>query len=110
MENRTADVRDRDISAYVLVCTNDRSGRECDLACCADADGPAVLAAIREWLDERDALYSAAFPVKTGCLGLCGEAGTAIGIFPHGEWFSGVTPSDVPALLVDVFGADAGQL
>jgi (2Fe-2S) ferredoxin len=106
MRRRTAEVRDRDASAYLLICTQDRDG----LACCADADGRAVLATAREWLDERDALYSAVFPVATSCLGLCDESGTAIGVFPHEEWFSGVTPADVPALLESVFGPAAERV
>lgn len=40
------------------------------------------------------------------CLGLCDEEGAAIGIFPHEEWFSAVTPADVPALLTSVFGPE----
>lgn len=99
MRDRTADVRERDVSAYLLVCTHDRDG----LACCADADGQAVAAAVRTWLDERDLLYSRVFPVETSCLGLCDEAGAAVGVLPHREWFSAVTPADVPALLESVF-------
>lgn len=102
MRSRTTDVRDRDVSAYLFVCTHERDG----LACCADADGEAVLTAAHEWLEERDALYSAVFPVETSCLGLCSEGGAAIGVFPHDEWFSGVTPADVPALLAALFGSD----
>ena len=106
MRRRTADVRDRDVSTYLLICTHDRDG----LACCADAGGRAVLTAAREWLDERDALYSAVFPVATSCLGLCDESGTAIGVFPHEEWFSGVTPADVPGLLGSLFGPEAERV
>lgn len=106
MRRRTADVRDRDVDAYLLVCTHDRDG----LACCADADGEAVLTAAREWLDERDALYSTVVPVETSCLGLCGEDGAAIGLFPHDEWFSGVSPAEVPSLLAHLFGPEAERV
>lgn len=106
MRCRTADVRDRDVAAYLLVCTTDRDGA----ACCGETEGAAVMTAAREWLDERDALWSAVFPIETSCLALCGEDGAAIGVFPHEEWFSGVAPGDVPDLLAGVFGPEATRI
>jgi hypothetical protein len=75
-----------------------------------DADGSAVAAAAREWLDERDALWTEVVPVESSCLALCTEDGAAVGVLPHDEWFSGVVPADVPPLLGGVFGPEAEQV
>jgi (2Fe-2S) ferredoxin len=106
MRCRTTEVRDRDGAVYLLVCTTDRDGA----ACCGSVDGTAVMTTAQEWLAERDALWSVVVPIEASCLALCGEEGTAVGVLPHEEWFSGVVPADVPELLADVFGAGAEQL
>ena len=105
MKDRTADHRER-LDAHVLVCTNSRG----EYDCCADAGGKETLAAVKDWLRERDAFWSSVSVVETGCLGLCSEGGAAISIQPRNEWYSDVQPEDVPVLLESVFGPDADRI
>jgi len=105
MKDRTADHRER-LDAHVLVCTNSRD----DYDCCADAGGEETLAAVKDWLRERDAFWSSISVAETGCLGLCSEGGAAISIQPRNEWYSDVQPDDVPALLESVFGPEANRV
>jgi len=107
MRQRTADVREQGFTDHVLVCTN---ARDSDYAACADAHGPAVADAVRDWLRERDVFWSRVRVAETGCLGLCSADGTAIAIQPRNRWYSDVTPGDVSGLLAAEFGADASQL
>lgn len=103
MNERTEEHRNR-LDAHVFVCTNEHDG---DYACCRDADGEAVEAAVKDWLRERDAFWTSVSVSTTSCLGLCSEDGAALTIQPRNEWYSGVTPEDVPALLEEAFGPDA---
>lgn len=107
MRDRTEEVRANGFTDHVLVCTNDRDS---DYAACADARGPAVLEAVREWLRDRGVFWSHVHVAETSCLGLCSEDGTAIVVHPRGRWYSDVTPDDVPDLLREEFGPDAGRL
>jgi len=106
MERRTERMRERGLAATVLVCTNERA----EHAACAAADGVAVADAARDWLRERDRFWSEVAVAETSCLGLCSEAGAAVVVHPRDEWFAEVTPSDVPALMTELFeaGADDG--
>ncbi|MFC7058473.1 (2Fe-2S) ferredoxin domain-containing protein [Halovenus salina] len=97
MQRRTGEQRDRDLT-WVLVCTNERDS---EYAACGGVGGEDVLAAVQEWLRERGLFWSEAAVVETACLGLCSEDGTAIAFQPRDEWFSDVTPGDVPALLAE---------
>ena len=105
MKDRTADHRER-LDAHVLVCTNDREEHDC----CADAGGEQTLAAVKDWLRERDAFWSSISVTETGCLGLCSADGAAISIQPRNTWYSDVQPEDVPAVLEAAFGPDADRV
>jgi (2Fe-2S) ferredoxin len=107
MKRRTEDVIERGFTDHVLVCTNNRNS---DYACCAAVGGQDVLDAVRQWLREQGVFWSNVHVAETSCLGLCSEDGTAIAIHPRGEWYSGVTPEDVPDLLSEVFGPTADTL
>lgn len=107
MNQRTADVLDNGFTDHVLVCTNDRTS---EYACCADAGGAAVLTAVKEWLRERDVFWSRVHVAETSCLGLCSAEGTAVAIHPRNQWYSDVTPDDVPELLAAEFGEEATRL
>lgn len=107
MEDRTDEVLANGFTDHVLVCTNDRGG---EYACCADAQGQAVLDAVRSWLRERGVFWSQVHAVETSCLGLCSSEGTAVAIQPRGRWYAEVVPEDVPSLLADEFGLDADRL
>lgn len=104
MNERTAEHRDR-LDAHVFVCVNDRAEHDC----CADADGEAVAAAVKEWLRERDAFWTSVSVSTTDCLGLCSSDGAALTIQPRNEWYSDVRVADVPELLAGEFGPDAEQ-
>lgn len=105
MKRRSEQHRDR-LDAHVFVCTNDRAEHDC----CAGAGGEAVAAAIKEWLRERDAFWTAVSVSATDCLGLCSADGAALTIQPRNEWYSDVTPEDVPELLAAEFGPEAEQI
>ncbi len=105
MKDRTAEHRER-LDSHVFVCTNNRE----EYDCCADANGDETLAAVKEWLRERDAFWSSVSVAETGCLGLCSEGGAAIAIQPRDEWYSDVQPEDVPALLESAFGPKADRV
>lgn len=107
MRRRTEEVREEGFTDHVLVCTNDR---DAEYACCADVGGRAVLSAVKAWLRERDVFWSRVYVAETSCLGLCSAEGTAIAIQPRNEWYSDVTPGEVPTLLAAEFGEDAGRL
>lgn len=107
MDRRTEDVIERGFTDHVLVCTNHRDS---EYACCGDVGSQAVLDAVRRWLRKRDVFWSNVHVAETSCLGLCSEDGTAIAIHPRGEWYSGVTPEDVPVLLSEIFGSNADKL
>ena len=107
MNRRTADVLDSGFTDHVLVCTNARDGK---YACCADAGGDAVLTAVKKWLRERDVFWSRVHVAETSCLGLCSADGAAVAIHPRNQWYSDVTPEEVPELLAAEFGADATRL
>ena len=101
---RETDRQTTRLAAHVFVCTNERDSEH---ACCADAGGEETTAAVTSWLRERDAFWSPVGVSTTDCLGLCSEDGTAVTIQPRNEWYSEVSPEDVPALLAGEFGEDA---
>ncbi|WIV68233.1 (2Fe-2S) ferredoxin domain-containing protein [Natrialbaceae archaeon AArc-T1-2] len=107
MNRRTDEQKGRGLTDHVFVCTNDRDS---EYACCRDAHGPEVEAAIKEWLRERNAFWSTVSVSSASCLGLCSEEGTAVTIQPRDEWYDEVTPADVPDLLEAEFGPDAEEL
>jgi (2Fe-2S) ferredoxin len=107
MNRRTEDVYERGFTDHVLVCTNNRDSAS---ACCAEVGGQDVLNAVRQWLRTQGVFWSSVYVAETSCLGLCSEDGTAIAVHPRGEWYSDVTPEDVPDLLSEVFGPNASKL
>ena len=106
MKDRTAHQRGR-FDASVFVCTTDRDG---EYASCATAGAQATLEAVKAWLRERDAFWTAVSVSESSCLGLCSEDGTAITIQPHDVWYSDVQPADVPDVLESVFGPNADRI
>lgn len=105
MKHRSEQQRER-LDAHVFVCTNDRPDHDC----CADAGGAEVTAAVKQWLRDRDAFWTAVSVSTTDCLGLCSADGAALTIQPRNEWYSDVTPDDVPDLLAAEFGPEAEQI
>jgi len=102
MKCRTDDQRDR-LEAHVFVCTNERDS---DYPCCGEAGAEQTVAAVKDWLRERELYWDPIGVSTTSCLGLCSEGGTALTIQPDNEWYSDVQPADVPALLKSHFGTD----
>jgi (2Fe-2S) ferredoxin len=107
VKRRTEEVREEGFTDHVLVCTNDRDS---EYACCAGVGGEAVLAAVKEWLRERDVFWTDVYVADTSCLGLCSEHGVAVAVQPRNEWYSDVTPDEVPDLLAREFGPNADRL
>lgn len=106
MNERTEQHRER-LDAHVFVCTNDRDS---EYASCGDAGAEETVDAVKDWLRERDAFWTAVSVSTTSCLGLCSEEGTALTIQPRNAWYSDVTPADVPELLESEFGPDAERV
>ena len=106
MRERTEQHRER-LAAHVFVCTNDRDSEH---ASCGAAGAEETVAAVKEWLRERDAFWTAVSVGTTSCLGLCSEDGTAVSIQPRNTWYSDVTPADVPDLLSSEFGPNAERV
>ncbi|WP_255191609.1 (2Fe-2S) ferredoxin domain-containing protein [Natronobeatus ordinarius] len=104
--DRTEHHRER-LDAHVFVCTTDRDSAH---ACCGAAGGEETVDAVKAWLRERDAFWTAVSVSTTSCLGLCSEDGAAMSIQPRNRWYNGVRPEDVPALLEREFGPDAGRV
>lgn len=107
MRRRTAEVRESGFTDHVLVCTNERDG---EYAACGGAGGEAVFEAVADWLRDRGVLWSEVHLARTSCLALCSADGTALAVHPRGEWYSEVTPAEVPTVLVAVFGDGASDL
>lgn len=106
MKDRTEHHRER-LDAHVFVCANER---ESEHAACGGAGADETVAAVKDWLRERDAFWTAVSVSTTSCLGLCSEDGTALSIQPHDAWYSDVTPGDVPELLASAFGPNANRV
>jgi len=106
MKEQTAHQRDR-LDAHVFVCTTDR---DAEYASCGAAGAEATLEAVKDWLRERNAFWTAVSVSETSCLGLCSENGAAITIQPQNIWYSDVQPGDVPDLLESAFGPDAERV
>lgn len=107
MRPRTEDVLENGFTDHVLVCTN---ARDSEYACCAEAHGEEVYAAVKSWLRERGVFWSRVHVAEASCLGLCSAEGTAIAIQPRNRWYSDVLPKDVPELLEGEFGDDGSRL
>ncbi|ELZ00811.1 (2Fe-2S) ferredoxin domain-containing protein [Natrialba asiatica] len=103
MKDQTERHRER-LDAHVFVCTN---ARESEHASCGTVGAEETVAAVKDWLRERDAFWTAVSVGTTSCLGLCSEDGVAITIQPRNTWYSDVTPEDVPELLAAEFGPTA---
>jgi len=113
--------RDRNLT-WILVCTNARDG---EYAACAEVGGDAggrdassepsladaredaVVDAVTEWLRDEGLFWTEAAVVETSCLGLCSEAGAAVGFQPRDEWYENVRPADVPELLAEELASGA---
>jgi (2Fe-2S) ferredoxin len=80
----------------VFVCCNVREGGR---VACANPGrgGDDILKALKEGV-KHAGLKKQIRVARSGCLDLC-EKGPNLFVFPDGEWYSGVTESDVPALL-----------
>ncbi len=86
------------IQRHFFVCENVRPtpGRPS----CGARDAGAVLAALREELARRPALWGRVAVSGATCLGPCFEGPTIV-VYPEGVWYAGVTPADVPELAAD---------
>lgn len=80
---------------HVFVCTNDRGGTR---KACADGGGAQdVRSRLKSAVAERG-WNSRVRVSQSGCLGVCAR-GPNVMVYPHGTWFSAVTPSECDALL-----------
>jgi len=65
MKNRTEEHRER-LEAHVFVCTNDRDSEH---ASCGQVGAEETVSAVKNWLRERDAFWTAVSVSETSCLG-----------------------------------------
>ncbi len=79
----------------VFVCTNVREGK----TACANPGrgGDAICHALKEAVKEAG-LKSKIRVARSGCLDRCAE-GPNLFVYPSGEWYSQVSPEDVPGLV-----------
>lgn len=80
----------------VFVCTNVREGGK---VACANPGrgGDALCAALKEAV-KKAGLKGKVRVARSGCLDLCAQ-GPNLFVYPEGEWYCGVTPEDIPALI-----------
>ncbi len=82
---------------HLFVCVNDRGGSS---KSCADGVGTSLKDALKSGVEERG--WRGRVRVShSGCMGLCAR-GPNVMLHPDGVWFSGVAPSDIPAILDEV--------
>lgn len=80
----------------VFVCTNAREGGR--VACGNPGRGGLDLCEALKYAVKEKGLKGKVRVARSGCLDLCEEGPNAF-VYPGGEWLSGVTPADVPALI-----------
>lgn len=85
---------------HIFVCTNQRPPGA-TLPCCAGADGLAVAEALRQAV-QRSPFRGQIWVTQSGCLTFCNSRGATVVAYPSGQWFSEVTPEDIPDLLLKV--------
>ncbi|MDE2039368.1 MAG: (2Fe-2S) ferredoxin domain-containing protein [Elusimicrobia bacterium] len=79
----------------VFVCVNKRGD---GLACANEGrDGEAICAALKTGVKQAG-LKGRVRVARSGCLDLCAK-GPNLLVYPEGDWYSGVSLADVPALL-----------
>ena len=80
----------------VFVCTNVREGGK---VACANPGrgGDALCAALKEEI-KKAGLKGKVRVARSGCLDLCAR-GPNLFVYPEGDWYSGVAPEDIPALI-----------
>lgn len=84
------------VHVHFLVCTNHRPDDH-PLPSCGARGSMTVFEAFTRELAQRG--YPAGVKVTaTDCLTPC-QHGPNVMVYPHGLWYAGVTPSDVPELL-----------
>jgi len=82
---------------HIFVCIKSRQGER---KSCADGDSPAVKSILKKEIKSRGWADRVRIS-ECGCLGLCPHGPNVI-IYPQKIWFSGVTESDIPNILVRV--------
>jgi (2Fe-2S) ferredoxin len=80
----------------VFVCTNTRDGGR--VACGNEGRGGEELCESLKHAVKELGLKGKVRVARSGCLDLC-EKGPNLFIYPEGEWCSGVTQHDVPAII-----------
>lgn len=75
----------------VLVCTNEREGKEC----CAEKGADALRQKLKLAVVERDPSIRVS---RAGCLGSC-SSGITVVIQPDNIWLGQVTENDIPELV-----------
>lgn len=85
----------------IFVCTNKREGGR---SACANEgrDGEALCESLKHAVKQAG-LKKEVRVARSGCLDLC-EAGPNILVYPEGDWYSGVSLGDVPALVKKIAG------
>lgn len=78
--------------AHVFVCTNKKANK----SCCADSGGVELRDTLKAWA-KQEGLHERVRINASGCLDRC-EAGIAIAIYPHNEWWTHVRGTDLEDL------------
>ncbi len=84
------------VQVHFFICTNARPDGS-PLPSCGARGGEAIHQAFTRELSRRG-WPSGVKATATGCLTPC-QCGPNVVVYPHGLWYAGVTPADVPTLL-----------
>lgn len=87
----------------VFVCVNQREGGR--VACGNPGRGGLELCESLKHAVKELGLKKSVRVARSGCLDLC-EMGPNCFIYPDGDWYSGVTAQDVPAILEKLSGGE----
>lgn len=81
----------------ILVCTNERDG-DAERPSCAPRGSLEVYRSFKDAIRRRG-LRDEVIVTRTGCLKHC-SFGVTVGVWPHNQWYAGVTPRDVEEILL----------
>ena len=84
------------VRVHFFVCTNARA-EDSPLPSCGARGGAAIYQAFTRELSRRG-WPPGIKATATGCLTPC-QCGPNVVVYPHGLWYAGLSPEDVPALL-----------
>lgn len=84
-------------------CVRETSRHDSGLGAGCEGRGAEVLEALRTEV-QRSGAGGAIWITESKCLGMCPRKGAGLAVYPSGELYTQVVPSDVPTILQNAFG------